>query len=155
MLTRKLFSAIVLSSTALILMVANAMAQSTAPSPTPKTAAEAYKNIQVLKDAPAEQLLSAMQFISTSLGVGCDHCHVRGAFEKDDKKPKETARKMMQMMFAINQNNFDGHRDVTCYSCHHGTSHPLSAPVITDEDVVPPPPSADAAPVEYPAADKL
>ncbi|HEY6182875.1 MAG TPA: c-type cytochrome [Terriglobales bacterium] len=156
MLTRKLFSAIVLSSTALILMVANAMAQSTAPSPTPKTAAEAYKNIQVLKDAPAEQLLSAMQFISTSLGVGCDHCHVRGAFEKDDKKPKETARKMMQMTAAINQNNFDGHRDVTCYSCHHGTSHPVSIPIIPDEDVVPPPPTgADAAAVELPSPYKL
>src|ERR1043166_127502 len=156
MLTRKLFSAIVLSSTALILMVANAMAQSTAPSPTPKTAAEGYKNIQVLKDAPAEQLLSAMQFISTSLGVGCDHCHVRGAFEKDDKKPKEIARKMMQMTAAINQNNFDGHRDVTCYSCHHGTSHPISIPIIPDEEVPPPPPAnTDAAPVELPPADKL
>src|SRR5262245_20566384 len=124
MLIRKLIPSIVLSSIALIVIVATALAQSKTPSPTPKTAAEAYKNIQVLKDAPADQLLPAMQFISTSLGVGCDHCHVRGAFEKDEKKPKETARKMMQMTAAINQNNFEGHRDVTCYSCHHGTSLP-------------------------------
>src|SRR5262249_34307470 len=108
------------------------------------------------KDAPAEQLLPAMQFISTSLGVGCDHCHVRGAFEKDEKKPKETARKMMQMTAAINQNNFEGHRDVTCYSCHHGTSLPISIPIIPEEDIAPPTlASADASPVELPAADKL
>jgi outer membrane lipoprotein-sorting protein len=156
MTTRKVIFALFISLCLLTVIVVTALAQSKTASPAPKTAAEAYKNIQVLKDAPAEQLIPAMQFISGSLGVGCDHCHVRGAFEKDDKKPKETARKMMQMMFAINQNNFDGHRDVTCYSCHHGTTKPLSAPVITDEDVAPPPPpSADAAPVEYPAADKL
>ena len=154
MLTRKFLTAIVMSSTALTVIVASAMAQSKAPAP--KTAAEAYKNIQVLKDAPAEQLLSAMQFISTSLGVGCDHCHVRGAFDKDDKKPKETARKMMQMTAAINQNNFDGHRDVTCYSCHHGASHPVSIPIVPDEDLPPIPPSSpDTASVELPAADKL
>jgi hypothetical protein len=40
---------------------------------------------------------------------------VEKAFDKDDKKPKETARKMMQMMFAIDANNFEGNQAVTCY----------------------------------------
>ncbi len=156
MTPRKLFFAIILGSAILITVAVTVLAQSKPASPAPKTAAEVYKNIKVLKDAPAEQLIPAMQFISTSLGVGCEHCHVRGAFEKDDKKPKETARKMMQMTMAINQNNFDGHRDVTCYSCHHGTNHPLSIPIIPDEDVqLPPPANADAAPVELPSGDKL
>ena len=61
----------------------------------PKKAEEQYKNIQVLKGIPADQLIPAMQFIATSLGVECEFCHVEGAFEKDDKKPKQTARKMM------------------------------------------------------------
>ena len=140
----------------LTVIVATVLGQSKTVNPAPKTAAEAYKNILVLKDAPAEQLIPAMQFISTSLGVGCDHCHVRGAFEKDDKKEKQTARKMMQMMFAINQNSFDGHRDVTCYSCHHGVSHPVSLPAVAEDDVaLPPPPSTDATPVELPDANKL
>ena len=52
-----------------------------------------------------------MQFVAALLGVGCDFCHVEGAFEKDDKKEKQTARKTMQMMFAINQDNFEGRRD--------------------------------------------
>ena len=47
-----------------------------------------FKNIQVLKDIPADQLIPAMQFITASLGVECEFCHVEGAFEKDDKKPK-------------------------------------------------------------------
>src|SRR5260370_25078702 len=52
--------------------------------------------------------------------------------EKDDKKPKLVARKMMQMMVAINQNNFDGKQQVTCYSCHRGTPHPVAIPVVAE-----------------------
>src|SRR5690242_18065146 len=58
-----------------------------------KTAEQVFKNIQALKGTPAGQLPTAMQFISASLGVQCDFCHVQEAFEKDVKKPKQTARK--------------------------------------------------------------
>ena len=61
----------------------------------PKKAEEQFKNIQVLKGIPADQIFPTMQFITASLGVECDFCHVQGAFEKDDKKNKQTARKMM------------------------------------------------------------
>ena len=95
----------------------------------PKKAEEQFKNIQVLKGVPADQLFPTMQFITASLGVECDFCHVQGAFDKDDKKPKAIARKMMEMMFAINKDNFDGHREVTCYSCHRGNAKPMAIPV--------------------------
>jgi photosynthetic reaction center cytochrome c subunit len=116
-------------------LIGGARAQSRAASESaaslrPKTAVEQFKNIQVLKDIPADQLIPAMQFITASLGVECEFCHVQGAFEKDDKKPKVTARKMMEMMITINQDNFDGHREVTCYSCHRGSSAPLATPVV-------------------------
>jgi len=68
----------------------------------PKTASQQFKNIQVLKDVPADQLIPAMQFITASLGVDCEYCHVEKAFDKDDKKPKVMARKMMEMMITIN-----------------------------------------------------
>jgi len=100
----------------------------------PKMAEEAYKNIQVLKGVPADEFIPTMQFVGASLGVGCDFCHVERAFEKDDKKPKQTARKMMQMMFAINKDNFDGHREVTCYSCHRGAVKPTATPIIAVEE---------------------
>ncbi len=43
--------------------------------------------------------------------------------DKDDKKTKLAARKMITMMFAINNGHFDGEREVTCYTCHHGVAH--------------------------------
>src|SRR5579871_5613355 len=95
------------------------------PAAATKTTDEVYKNIKVLKGIPASQLIPAMQFITASLGVKCDHCHAEGHFDSDEKKPKETARKMMTMMFAINKDNFDNERKVTCYSCHRGAAKPL------------------------------
>lgn len=100
----------------------------------PKKAEEQFKNIQVLKGIPADQVFPTMQFIAASLGVECEFCHVKNAFEKDDKKPKQTARKMMEMMFAINKDNFSGNREVTCYSCHRGSAHPMAIPAVMTED---------------------
>jgi len=98
-----------------------------------KTAGEAYKNIQVLKGIPSDQLIPTMRFISSSLGVGCTFCHVEGRFEEDDKKTKQTARGMMRMTLALNRDNFEGQRQVTCYSCHHGTQEPVATPLLANE----------------------
>lgn len=98
-----------------------------------QTAEQKFKNIQVLKGIPADQLIPAMQFIMASLGVGCSFCHVENHFDQDDKKPKQMARKMMQMMTTINQQNFDGHREVTCNTCHRGAPLPVSIPIIGEE----------------------
>src|SRR5215472_65742 len=121
-----------------------------------KPAQQVYKNIQILKGIPADQLIPAMQFITASLGVECGFCHVENHFDQDDKKPKQTARKMMQMMSAINQNNFDGHREVTCNSCHRGSRTPLSIPMISES----PTPGVSTAedeplPANLPSADQL
>jgi len=147
---------------ALVSLLAQAQSgpvQSVPAGPAPKMAEEAYKNIQVLKGVPADQVIPAMQFISASLGVECEHCHVEHAFDKDDKKPKQTARKMVQMMFAINKDNFNGHREVTCYSCHHGAADPVGTPLIADQEPKPEPRGAMSAgatnPVAMPTADQL
>jgi len=68
------------------------------------------------------------------LGVECEFCPVAHANEKDDKNPKVTARKMIEMMMAINKDNFEGHREVTCYSCHRGSTDPAATPIITDDE---------------------
>jgi hypothetical protein len=128
------------SAFGLVILVAHAQSGPGQSVPAPgKTAEEVYKNIQVLKGVPADQVIPAMQFISASLGVECEHCHVERAFDKDDKKPKQTARKMMQMMFAINKDNFNAHREVTCYSCHHGAADPVGTPLIADAEPKPEP----------------
>jgi photosynthetic reaction center cytochrome c subunit len=139
-------------------------APAAAPPSGPKKAEEQFKNIQTLKGIPADQLIPAMQFITASLGVECQFCHVEGAFEKDDKKPKETARKMMAMMFAINKDNFEGHRVLTCYSCHRGSIDPVGTPLVMAEEpkgggeakkVEEKGESADAKEANGPAADQL
>src|ERR1700747_1707875 len=125
-----------------LLMIAGARAQSTpakgpsegATATPPKLAEEEYKNIQALKGIPADQVMPSMQFIAASLGVECEYCHVARAFEKDDKKPKLTARKMIGMMMAINKENFEGHREVTCYSCHRGSANPVATPIIAADE---------------------
>jgi photosynthetic reaction center cytochrome c subunit len=87
---------------------------------TGKTAGQYYKNVKVLKDVPAADLHPAMEYITVALGVGCANCHDMRKFESDDKANKRTARGMMQMMFAINSNVFEGQTRVTCYTCHRG-----------------------------------
>src|ERR1700686_1146321 len=109
-------------------------AQPSSGTAAPKITEQVYKNIQVLKGVPADQLIPAMQFITASLGVQCDFCHLENAFEKDDKETKQTARKMMRMMFAINKDNFDGHKEVTCYACHRGEHKPVITPLISVEE---------------------
>ncbi len=129
--------------------------QGATPTATPKTAGEAFKNIRVLKEIPADQLVPTMQFMAASLGVECKFCHVQGAFDKDDRKAKKTARQMIQMMTAINKDNFDGDRDVTCYSCHRGSPKPESIPAIAAEAPKPALEGAAAVAPALPSVDQL
>jgi len=112
----------------LILSIARA-AEWPATSPDKKSG-EVFKNLKVLNDTPSDLLLPSMQFITSSLGVHCDYCHVENAFDKDDKRPKQTARQMMRMVEEINNTQFKNKQKVTCYSCHRGSPKPLTVPVI-------------------------
>lgn len=121
------------------------MAQQAPAAPGPQLAEARFKNIQALKGIPADQLIPAMQFISSSLGVECEYCHVRGAFDKDDKQKKKIARKMILMELAINKDNFQGHTVVTCNSCHRGAAEPMGIPIIAEVAPKPMPGGPNAA----------
>jgi photosynthetic reaction center cytochrome c subunit len=110
--------------------LANSLSVSAQESPAPKTAAQQFKNVQVLKDIPADQLVPTMQFIAGALGVDCEFCHVQHAMDKDDKKEKQTARKMIEMELAINKSHFKNEIEVTCNTCHRGSPHPVGVPVL-------------------------
>ncbi len=99
------------------------------PAPTPAGG----KNLQVFKGLDHEGVDEAMDFISSSLGVGCAQCHVKDEkagwqFEKDDKADKKTARKMLLMSRAINKAHFKGETVVSCATCHNGHAEPSSLP---------------------------
>ena len=138
--------------------VSGARAQNAAPADSAKTAEQVFKNIQTLKGVPSEQVQPTMQFISSSLGVNCQFCHVQDAFEKDDKKQKQTARQMIEMQMAINKANFKGRNEVTCFSCHRGSHDPVGIPIIADADAEakrPETPNAEASQPALPSADQV
>ena len=89
-------------------------------------AEQKYKNIQVLKGVPADRWMSIMLAFKTSLGVDCSYCHVKDAWDKDDKANKETARKMIRMVKTINSQYTGGIGRVTCFTCHRGQERPAS-----------------------------
>jgi hypothetical protein len=97
-----------------------------------KPAAEVFKNIQMLKAMPAGRLLRVMELgYAKSLGVSCTHCHVAGAWEKEDKPTKQIARDMSAMVSVINNEQLKKIKNlkgpdsiVNCTTCHRGQTKP-------------------------------
>jgi len=94
-----------------------------------KPAEEVYKNIKLFKGMPAGRILRIMEGgFSTALGVNCTHCHTPGEWEKDDKEPKQIARKMWGFQGQLNQQLKDliGKGTVNCTTCHRGQVKPAT-----------------------------
>jgi photosynthetic reaction center cytochrome c subunit len=107
------------------------------PQSKPLLSEQAFKNVRVLKGIPVSEFMATMGFFSASLGENCTHCHVEesgGNWDKyaDDNANKETARRMIGMMAAINKSYFGGRRVVTCYSCHRGLDRPKVIPNLVE-----------------------
>jgi len=115
-----------------------------AQEPKPPMAEEVFKNVQLLKGIPVDQFMSTMGFFSASLGLNCTDCHVDesgGSWAKyaDDNDLKRTARRMMQMVSALNRSSFGGRQVVTCNTCHRGTRRPNVMPSLALLYGTPPP----------------
>ncbi len=130
----------ILASAGLLSLVLSAPTHGAQQKEKPPTAKQKFKNIQVLKNLPADQLIPIMHKINDSLGVRCDFCHVINAdhtgFEKDDKPAKNVARKMMIMTQKLNEHEPILDKQATCYMCHHGHPEPQTQPPAPE-----PPPS--------------
>ncbi len=63
---------------------------------------------------------------------------------------------MIEMANAINKENFEGKREVTCFSCHRGAAHPVGTPLVAVEGEKPPMGEHDKkADASLPAADDV
>ena len=120
--------------------------------PAEKTVEQVQKNIKVLNGLPQSQLIPAMNFISTSLGVRCTYCHVnqngKWDFVSDEKPEKNTARNMIKMVLAVNKDTFRGNTEVSCYTCHRGRTNPTSVPPLPIPIATPGPVAAELKPGE-------
>lgn len=99
-------------------------------------AKDRFKNLKVLGDMPADQLGKVMNIFAASLNVNCSFCHYTDDFSKDGKEEKDTARKMISMVFSINKEHFGGETEVSCNTCHNGRMHPQSRPSLVPTEHV-------------------
>ena len=118
------------------------------------------KNVQILKGMSNAQLIRTMQFMSASLGVSCDFCHVRTADNHldaaaDTKEEKKTARQMIQLVIDTNTKFFNGNTEVSCETCHRGSTNPVSVPVLPIAMNEPAPANETAAKPAQPARDEV
>ncbi len=99
------------------------------PEPDEELAGDIYENVQLLghlTDANFNRLMLAItEWVSPE--QGCAYCHgEEGNFASDEYYAKNVARKMIQMVWAINE-DWDVHvaqTGVTCYTCHRGNNVP-------------------------------
>ena len=109
----------------------------------PQMSQDVFKNIQVLRGIPVSEFMGTMGFFSASLSMNCTDCHVTesaGDWNRyaDDTPLKQTARRMVVMMNAINRSDFGDTRLVTCYTCHRGIQHPEVTPSLAEQYGAPP-----------------
>jgi photosynthetic reaction center cytochrome c subunit len=126
-------------------LTSHASAQTPAPAPkkaapkaavtrtgTEKNAGETFKNVTTpaLKVLTVADFMGAMGVISADLGLDCADCHPGAGSDKADfvidTPQKKTARTMINMVSAINKENFGGTQHVTCWTCHHGKETPAT-----------------------------
>jgi len=112
------------------------MAQSpgTAPSASlaGKKAGEAFKNVttSTLKELSVDDFVASMGVMSAALGLDCADCHPGAGTDRADfvvdNQRKNTGRRMVEMVAAINRTSFGGAQRVTCWTCHHGRITPAT-----------------------------
>src|SRR5437867_11792965 len=109
------------------------------PAQTPATGAQEQtvaqegreKNIKLLGDLPASQLIPVMNYFAASMGRRCNFCHVNNQgqwdYASDAKPEKNTAREMIKLVLDTNKTLSGLKLDpIACYTCHRGRNSPQS-----------------------------
>jgi hypothetical protein len=107
----------------------------------PLMAEDVFKNVQLLRGIPVKEFMNTMGFFSAATNLNCIDCHSPQSDSLDgyaiDTPLKQTTRKMIAMVNALNKANFGGQRRVTCYTCHRATDRPEAVPSLMDQYSVP------------------
>jgi len=97
----------------------------------PVHAAPENKNLQVLdKNISKDDLKKMMEGFAAQLGVKCQFCHVEEQYEKDDKKQKNDARKMIKLVLEMKARKPEFFKTtvkenaIQCSMCHRGKPQP-------------------------------
>ena len=126
--------AVVLFSICVVALITIARSQGQAAvSGAAPMAEQTFKNVQILRGIPVDEFMDTMGMFSAATGLNCAHCHAidNGAGWEayaTETPLKQTARRMLRMMNAINKENFGGARVITCNTCHRGDQRPRAAP---------------------------
>jgi Photosynthetic reaction centre cytochrome C subunit len=125
----------------LVATTANAQTAGPRTEQKPLMAEDVFKNVQLLKGIPVKEFMNTMGFFSAATNLNCIDCHSPQSEDLDgyaiDTPLKQTTRKMILMVNALNKANFAGERKVTCYTCHRATDRPEAVPSLLDQYSVP------------------
>ncbi len=110
---------------------------------TPQLAEDVFVNVPALGGLPVDEFMDTMGMFSASLGMTCTDCHVAESLNDpaaygDETVRKRTSRGMVQMVNAINRDNFGGLPFVSCYTCHRADPSPKAVPSLVLQYSVPP-----------------
>jgi hypothetical protein len=123
----------------------------------PLMAEDVFKNVQLLRGISVKEFMETMGFFAAATNATCTTCHgdaSAGSWDKyaDDTPLKQTTRKMMVMVDALNRTYFAGKREVTCYSCHRNADRPKITPNLAEQYASPLPEEPDEIPQQAPGA---
>ena len=117
-----------------VLAASSSNTSQAAPAPGQQMSEAAFKNVTALKGIPVDEFMGTMGLFSAALSVCCGDCHTGAGTTnpkwEDDPPRKRIARRMVDMVNAINRDNFNGRQVVTCWTCHRGSLRPLVTPTI-------------------------
>ena len=106
-------------------------------------AEDVFKNVQILRGIPVDEFMDTMGMFSSATGLNCTNCHqADNSTNWDsyavDTRLKQSARRMLRMVNALNKDSFGGTHAITCYTCHHGDQRPRGVPNLAIQYSAPP-----------------
>jgi len=130
-------AAVVVAAALMTGAVDHVFAQQTSQAPParrPLLVDDVFKNVQALKGIGVDDFMLTMGIMSAAVGSDCVGCHPSAGTDHVDwaldTPRKRTARRMVQMVAALNRDNFNGRQVVTCWTCHRGRDRPVTTPTL-------------------------